>query len=618
MKTYKMKTRIIYIIAILFAFSYNLDAQDDITFKTICKKQVSVGEQFQVSYELNSDGKDFKSPNFNNFEIIGGPFSSTSSSIQVINGSVTRTNTQTYSFHLRAIKAGKFMIPQASVTVDKKRITSEPFEINVIASSNNNGNVSGSSSTQSQVTLGNKEVFLEAVPNKRKAYLGEQIVLTYRIFFTIPISQLSISESPSYTGFWTKDITDNNGSLQQSSIIRDGQQYNVATIQEIVLFPQKTGELTIDPLDISCLAQIRRERDRSRGYDPFEEFFGDVMSSSYTNVRKEIKSQPIKIDVLPLPNNDKPNDFKGAVGQFTFTSKIDKTELKANEAFTFTITASGKGNIELLELPKPVFPPDFEVYDPKITSSVKDNALGISGSKKAEYIVIPRVAGKFNIEGVNFSYFDPSSAKYVTLKSSDYEVDVEKSDTNQGSGSIYTPGQADIKYLGSDIRHINVNNNKLYITGSTFFMSPLYIIIIVIITITFIISLLVHKKLDRLNKNQVMMRNKKATKVAKKRLTNAYNYIKSGNQNGFYEELSQALWGYISDKLNIPRSQLSMDSVKEIMSHHDITEDITNEFIELLNNCEFARFAPGDPNKKMDDLYQKGIDVITKIEKTLK
>lgn len=618
MKTYKMKTRIIYIIAIIFAFSYNLDAQDDITFKTICKKQVSVGEQFQVSYELNSDGKDFKSPNFNNFEIIGGPFSSTSSSIQVINGSVTRTNTQTYSFHLRAIKAGKFMIPQASVTVDKKRITSEPFEINVIASSNNNGNVSGSSSTQSQVTLGNKEVFLEAVPNKRKAYLGEQIVLTYRIFFTIPISQLSISESPSYTGFWTKDITDNNGSLQQSSIIRDGQQYNVATIQEIVLFPQKTGELTIDPLDISCLAQIRRERDRSRSYDPFEEFFGDVMSSSYTNVRKEIKSQPIKIDVLPLPNNDKPNDFKGAVGQFTFTSKIDKTELKANEAFTFTITASGKGNIELLELPKPVFPPDFEVYDPKITSSVKDNALGISGSKKAEYIVIPRVAGKFNIEGVNFSYFDPSSAKYVTLKSSDYEVDVEKSDTNQGSGSIYTPGQADIKYLGSDIRHINVNNNKLYITGSTFFMSPLYIIIIVIITITFIISLLVHKKLDRLNKNQVMMRNKKATKVAKKRLTNAYNYIKSGNQNGFYEELSQALWGYISDKLNIPRSQLSMDSVKEIMSHHDITEDITNEFIELLNNCEFARFAPGDPNKKMDDLYQKGIDVITKIEKTLK
>ena len=612
-----MKTRITYIIAILFTLTYNLGAQSDITFKTICKKQVSVGEQFQVSYELNGDGKDFKSPNFNNFEVIGGPFSSTSSSIQVINGSISRTNTQTYSFHLRAIKEGKFMLPQASVTVDKKRITSDPFEINVTPSSNNESVYSGTSSAQSQTTLNNKEVFLEAVPNKRRVYLGEQIVLTYRIFFTIPISQLSISESPSYTGFWTKDITNNNGSLQQSSIVRDGQQYNVATIQEIVLFPQKAGELTIDPLDISCLAQIRQERNRSRGYDPFEEFFGDVMGTSYTNVRKEIKSQPIKIEVLPLPNANKPNDFKGAVGQFTFTSKIDKTELKVNEAFTFTITASGKGNIELLELPKPVFPPDFEVYDPKITSSIKDNALGISGSKKAEYIVIPRVSGKFDINGVDFSYFDPSSAKYITLKSDDYEINVEKSDISQSS-NIYTPGQADIKYLGSDIRHINVNSNRLYVTGTTFFMSPLYIIIMVILTFIFIVTLIIYKKFHELNKNQVIIRNKKATKVAKKRLTNAHNHIKQSNYNGFYEELSQALWGYISDKLNISRSKLSMDSVKEIMTTSHISEDVTNEFIELLNNCEFARFAPGDPNKRMDELYQKGIDIITKIEKTLK
>lgn len=611
-----MKAKILYIMAIIFAFSYNLDAQSDVTFKTICKKQVAVGEQFQVSYELNGDGKDFKSPNFNNFEVIGGPFSSTSSSIQVINGSVSRTNTQTYSFHLRAIKEGHFTLPQASITVDKKRVTSEPLEIDVVTSSNgDNGN---STSSQTKTALNNKEVFLEAVPNKKKVYLGEQIVLTYKIFFTIPISQLSISGAPSYIGFWTKDITNNNGSLQQSSIIRDGQQYNVATIQEIVLFPQKTGELTIDPLNISCLAQIRQERNRSRGYDPFEDFFGDVMGSSYTNIRKEIKSQPIKIEVEPLPNNDKPSDFKGAVGQFTFTSKIDKTELKVNEAFTFTLTASGKGNIELLELPKPVFPPDFEVYDPKITSSIKDNALGISGSKKAEYIVIPRVSGKFDIKGTSFSYFDPSLRKYVTLNSNDYEVTVDKSDATKSGGNIYAPGQADIKYLGSDIRHISTNNSKLNIIGTTFFMSPLYIMAMAVMIIIFIVAIIIYKRLSKLNKNQVMMRNKKATKVAKKRLTNAYNHIKNNNHNGFYEDLSQALWGYISDKLNISRSQLSTDSVKEVMTNNDITEDVITEFVDLLNSCEFARFAPGDPNKKMDELYHKGIDVITKIEKTLK
>ena len=613
-----MKIRIINIIAIIFALTYNLEAQSDVTFKTICKKQVYVGEQFQVSYELNGDGKDFKSPNFNNFEVIGGPFTSTSSSIQVINGSVTRTNTQTYSFHLRAIKEGKFMLPQASVTVDKKRITSDPFEINVISDGDSSNETSTSTSTQVKTNVSNRDVFLEATPNKRKVYLGEQIVLTYRIFFNIPISQLTISESPSYTGFWTKDITNNNGALQQSSIVRDGQQYNVATIQEIVLFPQKTGELTIDPLDISCIAQIRQERSRSRGYDPFDDFFGDIMGTSYTNVRKEIKSQPINIEVVPLPVSNKPADFKGSVGQYTFTSKIDKTELKANEAFTYTLTVSGKGNIELLELPKPIFPPDFEVYDPKITSSIKDNALGVSGSKKAEYIVIPRVAGKFDIEGTNFSYFDPSLGKYVTLKSDNYNVTVAKDNGTQSSNGIYAPGQADIKYLGKDIRHINTNNNKLSITGVTFFMSPLYIVIIILIFLIFVVSLTIYKRVNKLNKNQVMMRNKKATKVAKKRLTNAYNHLKHSNQNGFYEELSQALWGYISDKLNISRSQLSMDSVKEIMTNHNITEEIITEFIDLLNNCEFARFAPGDPNKKMDDLYQKGIDVITKIEKTLK
>ncbi|MBR6774161.1 MAG: protein BatD [Bacteroidales bacterium] len=613
-----MKKRILYIMAIMFIAMYSLEAQSDVTFKTICKKQVSVGEQFQVSYELNGDGKDFRSPNFTNFEIIGGPFSSTSSSVQIINGSVTKTNTQTYSFHLRAIKEGKFTMPQASITVDRKRITSEPCEINVVASSKTDNNYSGSSVNNSQTSDNAREVFLEAIPNKRKVYMGEQIMLTYRIFYTIPISQLSVSKSPSYSGFWTKDITDNNGTLQQSSIMRDGKQYNVATIQEIVLFPQKSGTLTIDPLDITCLAQIRQQRNRSQTYDPFEDFFGDVFGTSYTNVRKDIKSQPINIEVMPLPTVNQPQSFKGAVGQFTFTSKIDKDELKVNEAFTLTITVSGKGNIELLELPKPVFPPDFEVYDPKITTSIKDNALGISGSKKAEYIVIPRASGNFTLDEIEFSYFNSSLSRYETLRSEAQQIIVNKGEGGSGNNAVYTPGQADIKYLGKDILHINGSNNKLSITGVTFYMSTAYIIILCIMIVTFIASLFIFKRRVKLNKDQVLIRNKQATKVAKKRLNSAYNFLKANNQNSFYEEFSQALWGYISDKLNIARSQLSIDTVKEIMQSKNVDENIVNEFVELLNNCDYARFAPGDPSKKMDDLYQKGIELITKAEKHLK
>lgn len=611
-----MKTRLSYIITFLLISIYSLEAQTDISFRTICKKQVAVGEQFQVSYELNGDGKDFKAPNFTNFEIIGGPFTSTSSSVQIINGSVSRTNTQTFSFHLRAIKEGTFTIPSASITVDKKKITSEPCEINVVASSSNSGNYKGTTNSSTS-NIGAKEVFLKATPNKKKVYQGEQILLTYNIYYTIPISQLSVSKSPSYSGFWTKDITENDGSLQQSSTIIDGVQYNVATIKEIVLFPQKSGSLIIDPLDLTCIAQIRQQRNRSHGYDPFEEFFGDVMGSSYTNVRKDIKSQPITIEVEPLPTANKPDNFKGAVGQFTFTSKIDKNELKVNEAFTLTLTISGKGNIELLELPKPVFPPDFEVYDPKITTSVKNNALGIYGSKKAEYIIIPRVAGDFTLEDIEFSYFNPSLERYETLKSDIHSVQVQKGAANDNS-AIYTPGQADIKYLGKDIRHINTNDKKLSITGLTFFMSPTYIIIIIILIVIFTATLITYKKVNKFNKNQVLVKNKRATKIAKKRLNNAYNFLKVNKQDSFYEEFSQALWGYISDKLNIARSQLSMDSVKEIMSNNDIPEDIVNEFVDLLNNCEFARFAPGDPNKKMDELYHKGIELITKAEKILK
>lgn len=599
-------------IVLFLMTAFMLRAQDDVSFKVICKKQVVVGEQFQVSYELSGDGKNFESPNFNNFELIGGPFSSSSSSVQIINGSVTKSNTHTYSFYLRAIKEGKYTLPAATITVNKQKVKSSTAEIEVVK----DNSVVSSGKGNAGASSGAKDVLLEAVPNKRIAYLGEQITLTYKIYYTIPISQLSISKAPSYSGFWTKDVTDNNGTLQQSSIVKNGQEYHVATIQEIVLIPQKTGILTIDPLDITCIAQIRNERQTQRGYDPFENFFGDIMGSSYTNVKKEIKSQPIDIEINPLPTQDKPKDYKGAVGQFTFTSKIDKTEMKSNDAFTVTYTVSGKGNIELLDLPKPNFPPDFEVYDPKITTNTKNNSFGISGTKKAEYVVIPRVSGDFKLTPTEFSYFDPSKNKYVTLKSDEYDIHVERSANEGGSGIIYAGGQEAIKVVGSDIRHI-MTKGDLRENGALLFGSPLYFIIMALLVVIFATALVAYRRINKFNQNQVLVRNKKATKTAKKRLRNAYNYLKVKDQNRFYEEFSQALWGYISDKLNISRSQLSMETVKEMMSGKNVPEDIVNQFIDLLNNCEFARFAPGDPDKKMDDLYHKGIEVITKAEKNL-
>lgn len=597
-------------IVLFLMTAFALKAQDDVSFKVICKKQVSVGEQFQVSYELNSDGKNFESPNFNNFEIVGGPFSSSSSSVQIINGSVTKTNTHTYSFYLRAIKEGNFTIPAATITVNKQKVKSTTAEILVTKNSSTSG------SSNSGAVSNAKDVFLEATTNKKSAYLGEQLILTYKIYYTVPILSPSISKAPSYSGFWTKDISDNNGVLQQSSIIRNNQEYHVATVQEIVLIPQKSGTLTIDPLNISCIAQIKQERQQQRGYDPFENFFGDIMGSSYTNVKKELISQPIDIEVKPLPAKDKPASFKGAVGQFTYTSKIDKTEMKSNDAFTITYTVSGKGNIDLLELPRPNFPPDFEVYDPKITTNTKNNSFGLSGSKKAEYVVIPRVSGDFTLNPTEFSYFDPTKNKYVVLESDKYELKVARSANEGSSGIIYAGGQEAIKIVGNDINHI-MSDGKLQKRGALLFASPLYFIIIIVLIAVFAIALVINKRINKFNQNKVLVRNRKATKIAKKRLNNAYNYLKIKDQGHFYEEFSQALWGYISDKLNISRSQLSMDTVKEMMESKNVPEDITNEFIDSLNSCEFARFALGDPDKKMEDLYEKGLEVITKAEKNL-
>ena len=596
-------------IILFLVTAFALSAQDDVNFTVICKKQVVVGEQFQVSYELKGDGKNFEAPNFVNFEIISGPFQSTSSSIQIINGSTSQTKTITYSYYLRALKEGEFTIPAATITVKNKKVKSTTATVTV--SKNSNVASGGSSSAGT-----GKEVFLEAMPNKKSAYIGEQIMLTYKIYYNIPISNLSISKAPSYSGFWTKDVTDNNGVLQQSSTVKNGKEYHVATIQEIVLIPQKSGTLTIDPLDITCVAQIRTERQRQQGYDPFENFFGDVMGTSYTNVKKDMKSQPIDVEIKPLPIADKPASFSGAVGQFTFTSKIDKTTMKSNDAFTITYTVSGKGNIDLLDIPRPNFPPDFEVYDPKITTNSKNNSYGISGSKTAEYVVIPRVSGDFSINPMQFSYFDPTKGKYTTLTSDEYQLHVERSANEGNSGIIYAGGQEAIKVVGNDVAHIKTVAD-LHRNGMLLFASPLYFILIVAMIIVFAAAMILHKRINRFNQNQVLVRNRKATKIAKRRLKNAYSYLKIKDQNHFYEELSQALWGYISDKLNISRSQLSMDTVREMMSGKNVPEDIVNQFIDLLNSCEFARFAPGDPDKKMEDLYQKGIEVITKAEKNL-
>ena len=602
-------------------------AQDDPTLTVSAKKQVMVGERFQVVFEANAEGKNFQAPSFTGLTVVGGPFTSTSSSFQMVNGSMSHSVKCTYTFALQAYQEGTFHVGSASLNVKGTKITSEPFDIKVVpddgshAAPAGGGGSSGQSQSQQNTNdpqVSGKDLFLRVIPSKKSAYVGEQVVLTYKLYTKVPVSSLSVDKAPSYAGFWTKDISDNTGgTLRQSNEYINGIEYTSAEIQKVIVVPQRAGKLTLDPMSVECIAQIRKESNRQRSMDPFEEFFNDpFFNRNIVNVKKELSSQPLTLDVKSLPEANKPASFAGAVGNYNFKSDIDMTELKTNEAFTLTYTVSGTGNIELLQMPEPVFPPDFEVYDPKITTSTDVTANGLSGTKKAEYLVIPRRAGSFTVPTVEFSYFNPANGTYQTLQSQPYEIQVEKGKDEAGGG-IYASNQEDIKYLGSDIRHIMTGNPRLRPQQSSLFGSAAYFVVLLALLLAFIILLIVLNKHEKMEKDTVANRNRKADKVARGRLKRAALYLKEKDQDKFYVEMSQALWGYIADKLGIERSKLSMDTVSETMKEKAVPDELTHQFIETLNSCEFARFAPGSAEEKMDDLYQRGIEVISKAEKVL-
>ena len=587
------------------------------------KKQVVVGEQFRIAFETNCEGRRFKAPSFEGFTVVGGPFNSTSSSVQIVNGSMTRTVSNTYSYVLRADQQGTFTIGAASMSVDGEEVTSQPVQITVndggSSGTQAQGGQQGSSSSSSSSSgtqdpqVSGQDLFLKVIPSKRSAYVGEPVVLTYKLYTRVPVSQLSISKTPSYGGFWTKDFNDNNGgNLRQSSETVNGIEYTTAEVKKVVLIPQKAGKLTIEPMGLECIAQIQTQRSGRRSNDPF-----DVFSRSYTNVQKTLETSTLSFDAKSLPDSGKPASFTGAVGNYNFTANIDRSQVSTNEAITLTMTVSGSGNIELLNLPEPVFPPDFEVYDPKVTTSSEANGQGVTGTKKVEYLIIPRRAGNFSIPALEFSYFNPSRTAYSVLRSPQMDIQVARGEGDESSGGVYASTQEGIKYLGSDIRHIVTGKANLKPVNSYFFASVGYFVILLALLFVFIVVLLLVRKQRQFKRNTVLVRNKKATKVAKGRLKNANKYLKDKDQNHFYEEMSQALWGYISDKLGIERSVLSMDTVKEAMMGKGIDEALSNEFVDTLNTCEFARFAPGDAAAKMAELYEKGLDVIMKVEKAI-
>lgn len=595
----------------------------EVDFKVSAPQQVRLGERFRLIYQINADVDQFTPPALRGLRILSGPSRSQNSSIQIVNGKVSQNISISYTYILAATQEGKVEIPAAKIKVSGKTYQSKLKTINVVTAGQNQNTTAQTqnSSNKNTGTLKANDVYIKAFINEKSAYLGEQIIVTYRIYTKVPVSNLSIDKLSSFNGFWNVELLENNGSLKQRNEVINGEEYIVADLKRTALFPQKTGKLEIEPMSLSCVVQVQTSKKKTTSNDPFfDSFFNDpFFSNNFRNIEKTLSSNKLKLEIKNLPKANKPINFTGAVGQYSLGSNIDHRELMANEAITLKYTISGQGNVDLLPDLNVNFPPDFEVYDPKISTKTRKNKDGISGYKTFEYTIIPRSAGTYEVPSVEFSYFDPVKKQYKHLASDSYEIKVNKSNQTSQQNVTYGGGsKEDIRYIGKDIRYIFLMPFELEQYEQFFFGSYLFYILLISPIIIMLFIVLIWKRERKRRGNTSFMKNKNATKIAKKRLKKSHEFLKAHQEAEFYNEIGQALWGYVSDKFNIPLSELSSDTVNDRLSKKGVTEEVIREFIDTLNNSEFARFAPGDKDSMMEKVYQQGLNIISEIEDQLK
>jgi len=603
------------LLLIVFGISFHAKA-DDISFTANAPKAVEVGEQFRLQFTLNAKGSNFSEPDFADFQVLSGPNTSSSSSIQWINGKMSQSTSNSYTFILLATKEGKFTIPAASVKAGGKTYQSEPITIEVVGGSSTAGgnqqqqssNQSGGQTATVNSDLSADDLFVAVTVDRKSLYQGQYLVATIKLYTKKDVAGFEDVKFPPFTGFWSSDLeAPQQVTLQRENV--NGQIYTTGLLKKVLLMPQRSGELIIDPMEITILT-----RTRVRSNNPFDDFFG----GSYRTVQNKLLSKPVKINVEALPAG-KPSDFSGGVGNFTLNASVDKNTVKANEAVTLKVKISGNGNLKFINNLKIDFPPDIDVYDPKTTQNIKTSASGMSGSVTFDYLFIPRYAGNYRIAPITFSYFDTKTKTYKTLKTKEFNINVEKgeNDAEANSGVVQALTKEDVKLIGKDIRYIKpmqkLDRKKEMIYGTQLFygcyLFPLLIFIAIII---FRLAQI------KQNANQAAVKNRKANKVSKKRLRIASKFMKQGQEAQFYDEMLKAIWGYLSDKLSIPVANLSKDNVSDILSEHSVDNELIDELMDLLNSCEFARYAPSAVSGGMEEIFSKADKTISKLDQKVK
>lgn len=580
---------------------------------------VSLDEQFTVSFVIEGNRPtEFEWEPGEGFNLLWGPQQGRSSSVQIINGKRTESSQTTYSYVLRPVKEGRFTLPKARAVVGGKEIFSSETSVEVLGGTSSDAADDRQSSTQQSSTQqstsarpsqesSGQDVFLVLSLDRRNVVVGEPIKAVLKLYQRADIAGFEGADFPDFDGFWSQET------LAPSNIqfVREsyrGQIYNSAVLREYALIPQHAGTIEIAPAELVCLLNVRVS---SGGPSIFDGFFDE-----YATVRKKVRSNPVTVNVKALPQGA-PASFAGGVGVFSVEASLSRDSLSAHEAASLILKVSGRGNVSLLETPQMTFPLDVESYDPKVTSNVASN--GLSGTKVYEYPFIPRSAGEFEIGPIKYSYYDVDKQRYVTLDAGTLVMNVARGADYEGQTvSMAGSSRSGVKNLDTDIRYISTRDSGFETKGTFFVGSGLFWAIALLMCMAALVAWVVFRKMAARRADVVGTKNRKATKMALKRLRYAGSLLKKDMYSEFYEELHKAMLGYMSDKLNMPMSELSKDRMSEVLQNNGVSEVYVNELVEILDSCEYARYAPSSGNQAMTSDYEKAVEVISSIDSSMK
>lgn len=589
-------------------------ASSPVSFEASAPLLVAAGENFRIEFTVNAEPErnSFEAPTFEGFLLVAGPVTSRGSNMYIVNGSMEKTEYHTYTYVLQGTAKGKYTIGSAAIAVEGKSYRTQPVTIEVVdegGSQQPQGGAAASGARSADKSIGANDLLMRLTVNKTDVFKGEPVVAALKLYKRVSLLGSEGAKFPSFNGFWTQELDSENNMWQRETY--DGRIYETLVVREYLLYPQQTGKLRIDPAEMTVVAQIVVPGS-SRGFDPFFDQ-PDVME-----VRRKLTTAPVEINVKELPAGA-PSSFSGAVGRFTMEATPPASNFTANSAATYTVKISGTGNLPFVQAPTLSLPSSFELYDVKTTESLKNSLQGISGYRQFEYPFIARAEGEYDIPAVEFSYFDPAQLKYVTLSSRELALTIDPDASGGLSGAPVIGGvsKEEVKLLGQDIRFIKLGSAGLRPVRSVFVGSAGYWSCLALLLALFAGSSIYLRKRIKEMQNVTLIRGKRANRVALQRFRAAAKYMDQNDQHGFYEEMLRALWGYMSDKLNIPVANLTKENVREELRKRNIAPETIQQFIDIIISCDEAQYSPM-ASAQMNEVYAEGVNIISELESTLK